>query len=345
MFKKKQNHHKIVNEYFKILAKKFKSSSAIIRCRVVYETLTNSPNLKVINAQKTRSELSLEESIDAFSKRWPEIQSDSDSDPIFIFSAGWRSGSTLVQRLVCSSGKILIWGEPYGHSGLIDHLSRPIRAITEKYPRFDSFISSYGDSVPNLSNLWVANLYPDVQYLLQAQTQYIKQLFELPAKEKGALRWGIKEVRLTIDHAIYLNWLFPKAKFIFLYRNPYEAYASLCQFSKYNVWPYDYWYRSWPDSPIDSPIQFGEHWQHLLKGYLTDYTKVNSIIVKYEDLCEGHLDLEDLEDFLETPIDKNLLKKKIKGTTRKKATISSTQLKELETAVEPLASQLGYRFP
>ena len=34
--------------------------------------------------------------------------------PIFIFTTGWRTGSTLLQRLITSSGETLIWGESGG---------------------------------------------------------------------------------------------------------------------------------------------------------------------------------------------------------------------------------------
>ncbi len=46
-----------------------------------------------------------------------------DESPIFIFSSGWRAGSTYLQRLVMSSGKVLIWGEPFDKSDLIQSLS------------------------------------------------------------------------------------------------------------------------------------------------------------------------------------------------------------------------------
>ncbi|MGF1479256.1 MAG: sulfotransferase [Cyanophyceae cyanobacterium] len=341
-----QKQDRAIAQYLKLLFRSLKTSPTITGMRTAYERVTQSPNINIINAQRTKTAPSLEEAISAFSMRWPEVESHFTSNPVFIFSAGWRAGSTLLQRLVSSSEKIVIWGEPYGHSGLIEHLSSPMRVFTYRYPRSDSFIGEAGgNKLANLAETWIANLNPDAKYFLEAQATYLINLFEKPAQSYGALRWGIKEVRLTIDHAIYLNWLFPNSKFLFLYRNPYRAYSSYREFGKFNVWPYDYWYNTWPDDPIDTPSRFGQHWKTLLEGYLSGYQKVSSMVVKYEDLSRGELDFKALEEFLEIKLDKSILQNRVKGAPKRKSDASSIQLEELKSAVEPLASQLGYEYP
>ena len=37
-------------------------------------------------------------------------------DPIFVLAAGWRTGSTLLQRMIIEAGA-LVWGEPYSQAG------------------------------------------------------------------------------------------------------------------------------------------------------------------------------------------------------------------------------------
>lgn len=191
-----------------------------------------------------RKLLTIEVAIDIISKKYPNVKSSCLSEPIFILSAGWRSGSTLLQRLLMSSNEIIIWGEPYGHSGVIDYLSSSLKAITNNYPDTSWFINEMLDDkqpVSSLSEKWIANLYPEIENLIAAHAAFFIQLFEIPVINRGVSRWGIKEVRLSIDHAIYLNWLFPRAKFIFLYRNPYHCYASYRGF---------YWYNQYPSDPI-----------------------------------------------------------------------------------------------
>lgn len=50
--------------------------------------------------------------IDLIQERWSMPWNDTQENPIFIFSAGWRSGSTLIQWMVNSSGNVLIRGNP-----------------------------------------------------------------------------------------------------------------------------------------------------------------------------------------------------------------------------------------
>lgn len=126
---------------------------------------------------------------------------------------------------------MLMWGEPYGDCNLIQRLADSIRPLRTELPTSNQFINHFtpqdGEhSAADLSRAWIANLYPEMSDFLQAHRTFWETLFATPAYSRGYSRWGVKEVRLTIEHAEYLHWLFPKAKFIFLYRNPYKAYRS-----------------------------------------------------------------------------------------------------------------------
>ncbi len=276
----------------------------------------------------------LEGAIETFQQRWSGVKSSCDSQPIFIFSAGWRSGSTLLQRLLMSSGQVLIWGEPYSHNGLIDHLSFPLKGITDIFPRDPWFAHSNVSNTESLMNDFTANLYPDINYLINSHTSFILNLFEKPAQDNGIERWGIKEVRLTIDHAFYLNWLFPQAKFIFLYRNPYDAYRSYSG---------SYWYKKWPHEPVYTAKHFGQNWHNLLTGYTKGYKKLNSILLSYENLCSEDFDFDSLAEFLDLDINRNVIQKKVKGNIKwKEDRASRREMRLLKKVVEPLASSLGY---
>lgn len=279
----------------------------------------------------------IEEGLTHFQHRWPSIKSNCEASPLFIFSAGWRSGSTLLQRLLMSSGQVLIWGEPYSHNGLIDNLSSTIKGITEIFPRDVWFQHSNTNDPTTLVNDFTANFYPDINYLLESHLAFFLNLFDQPARANGIERWGIKEVRLTMDHALYLHWLFPKAKFIFLYRNPYNAYLSYSG---------SYWYKKWPHEPVYTAKQFGEHWQNLLTGYINDYTKVSGMLLSYENLCSEDFDFDALAEFVDLDIDSNVIEKKIRGDVKwKEDPASVLELHLLQKVVEPLARELGYEFP
>jgi len=266
--------------------------------------------------------------------RWPNLQNDEKESPIFILSAGWRSGSTLLQRLIMSEGNVLVWGEPYSHAGLLEGLTMPIKALTKNWPDDRWFIDQYAPA--ELSDLWVANLYPDVQTLQKANLSYLQTLFKHPSERLGFSRWGVKDVRLTIDHAYFLKWLYPDAKFLFLYRNPYKAYMSYR--------PARSWYKQWPDQPVFTPKAFAEHWTELLSGYIEGNKEVGGLLIKYEDLCGDCFDVEPLQDYLKLSIDKSVLKNKVGGSNAKSSDVPRYELRQVRSVVEPLAVSVGYKY-
>jgi Sulfotransferase family len=209
--------------------------------------------------------------------RWiSEETGPDDEQPVFVLSAGWRSGSTLLQRMIMENkGDLLMWGEPFPHCNIHDGLVDQFRAFTSKWPPRPYFLS--GMKLQDPSDTWVANLYPDVDDLLKAHRSFHHTLFAEPAHKAGWKNWGVKEVRFTIDHASYLRVLYPKSKIILLYRNPYDAYLS-----------YSHWnttvFRTWPDRFVATPYAFGRNWAELTRGYLEGYKKIDALLVKYEDL-------------------------------------------------------------
>ena len=51
------------------------------------------------------------------------------AQPVFVFSAGWRSGSTMLQRMIMENNpELLIWGEPFDLTNLHDHMAAQFRA-------------------------------------------------------------------------------------------------------------------------------------------------------------------------------------------------------------------------
>lgn len=199
-------------------------------------------------------------------------------DPIFILSAGWRAGSTLLQRMIMQNNSdIVIWGEPFHLANIFDNMLNQFRCFTERYPREEYFLSRRKGR--GLSDQWVANLYPDVESLVSAHRTFFRVLFGDSALKVGAKHWGVKVVRLSIDHAIYLRRIFPQCKIIFTCRDPLDAYAS---FRKVH----DAFFLKWPDKLVSTPYAFGRHWANLMDGFLKRRSDVNGLLMRYEDLDE-----------------------------------------------------------
>ncbi|KXI28498.1 sulfotransferase family protein [Paraglaciecola hydrolytica] len=226
--------------------------------------------------------------------------------PIFIFSAGWRSGSTLLQRLVLSSEDILMWGEPFDKSNIVESMSESLIHFSDYWPPKTSYLNE--EDVNYLSDKWVANLYPRLETLKKSHRSFFDTLFNLSTKEKN-MRWGVKEVRWGKKEARYLKWLYPNAKFVFLVRDPYQSYSSFKAIRTS-------WFARWPIQRVYNPLSFSRHWNMLVNDFVDVYQEVDGVLIKYEDLVGNKLSvLDTINTYLGIEIDPSILKNKI-GSTR-----------------------------
>lgn len=278
------------------------------------------------------------QAIENLQARWDVSPAGSREEPIFILSAGWRSGSTMLQRLVLSDPDVLIWGEPYAHCDLVRRLADSLCAFNENYPRDDFLIREYttdSDSRGKLSDLWVANLYPMPTDLIEAHRRFFMTMFQEPAKQLGYSRWGFKEVRLSAAYARYLKLLFPAARFLFLCRNPYSAYRSYRTFRA--------WYDKWPSPPVFTARQFGSVWRSLTESFMENYIQIGGRFIRHEDLVTGHLNVAELKQYLGLDTNVSKVERTIEGVRiEKPRQLSYLEHRMLASVVEPLASRLNY---
>jgi len=261
-----------------------------------------------------------------------------EDKPIFLLSAGWRSGSTLLQRLIMSSPQVLLWGEPYDECGVIQALAQTMRCFRPGWPPSDYFLEQHAGKP--LAGEWIANLFPEPQAWRAAHLAFFERAFAEPARHAGATRWGIKEVRLDVQHAHYLRWIYPDAKFVFLYRDPLQAYRSYCRYGRN-------WYDTWPDRPVFTPTAFGRHWRNLTQGYLRGANKLGALVLRYEDVVQGsEALLSAIDRHLEISVDRSVLSQKIGSSERggEQAWVSRLEKSLLRRAVSPVAQELGYRW-
>jgi hypothetical protein len=239
---------------------------------------------------------------------------------VFLLSAGWRSGSTLLQRLICSSCEIVIWGEPLDNLAVIPRMADSLCVLSSRWPP-DHHLAPELD-LASFSGKWIANIAPSIHDLRMAHRAFFQQWLAVPAREHyGAHRWGLKEVRLTIEHARYLKWLFPNARFVFIYRDLVDAYRS---------WRGNAWASVWPGYFSWSPIAYARHWKLLLSGYLDGWQEVDGFLIRYEDLIAGKVDLQALAAHVGIrEIDASVLEKKIAspdtGRKRKKKWVTPVE--------------------
>ena len=263
-----------------------------------------------------------------------------DEQPVFVLSAGWRSGSTLLQRMLMENNReLLMWGEPFPHCNIHDGLVNQFRAFTSRWPPRPYFLS--GMKLEDPSDTWVANLYPDVDDLLKAHRSLHHTLFAEPAHRAGWKSWGLKEVRFTIDHATYLRVLYPKCRIILLYRNPYDAYLS------YSRWEATV-FRTWPDRFVSTPYAFGRNWAELTRGYLEGHERVDALLIRYEDL-DSPKAVEGIESYLGWPVPRSSQMRQIPepdysraARKPKRQSLRATERVMLDLATRAVLRDAGY---
>jgi hypothetical protein len=215
---------------------------------------------------------------------------DVTEQPVFLLATGWRTGSTLMQRILMTDPRLLLWGEPLGRMALIPRVTEAVCALCQEWPKPDHWIDHHEGELPTS---WVANLFPPLSDLRCGLRQWLNHWLGAPARERGFQRWGLKEVRLAAADAYVLRWLFPGARFVILVRHPCDAYRSAIRsFPQLRLW-----YR-WPDRAVDSIEAYARHWNRLARSWLDLPEDFGHTVLKYEDVVQGEVDFRAMERLL-----------------------------------------------
>jgi hypothetical protein len=164
-------------------------------------------------------------------------------------------------------------------------------------------------------------------------------LFGAPPEAGEPRRWGFKEVRLSADYALYLEFLFPRAKFIFLVRDPLTAFAS------YKSWRT--WYRRWPDEQVRTADGYARMWRQLAGSFWArqEAGGLNALLLRYEDLMPGNPAIARIEEFLGSPVDGSVLERRIRGSDAQRAPLTSVERLVLRRRTRAVARRFAYPGP
>lgn len=289
--------------------------------------------------RKRRSHRDLVRSLPEPRERLPEVGRDAELPPgrapVFLFSPTWRSGSTLVQRLVMSTGEIWMWGEVYTQAEPLQQMMGMFRPFREDFPDPGLFAEPER-AAGDLTGDWIARLSPRTRHLMEAHRSYWDRFCAQPARERGYPRWGLKAVNLPVDYPVYLKRLYPDARLVFLVRNPYRAWLS------YRRWAD--WYASFPDDPVFTVQRFARMWSEHAGQFLRYAAGAeDALLIRFEDLVRGGEVLEELSDHIGSRVDPAILDRKVAGTEAGRA--SSTTVAErlvLRRITGRPAEELGY---
>jgi sulfotransferase family protein len=235
--------------------------------------------------------------------------------PIFLLSTGLRAGSTLLQRILLTDPRLLLWGEPLGEMTIVSRLAEMIgHSISSR--NLQQWRDQPDPASPELTTAWVANLYPPASDFRQALRSLFDRWLCEPARQRGFARWGFKEVRLGATEASLLHWLYPKSKFLIITRHPYDSFRSLADAN------WDQVYYTYPTVPLDSAASFARHWNRLAVSWSRLPAGFPCVHIKYEDLIAGKVDFRKIESWLGIEIRENVALKVSVGGTAKRAQLS-----------------------
>ena len=268
-------------------------------------------------------------------KRFPLTPLPSAGKPIFILSTIWRSGSTALQRTLVTDPSIQVWGEPYADANLITSLSRSALALTQpNWPHHGHFPTNKV-ILDNPEEYFIANWYPPMQSMYESHRAMLDRLFKQSALDLGKERFGIKFVRIGLEELHYLEWLYPDAKFLILFRNPWDCWRS---YKGYN------WMYRWPKGRITTVQQFAKLWEKQTRDLLSHPQSNTVRAMRYEDFLHPDFNWDRLRDFCELPnLNNNALKKRISGVNIPPQPITDEDCQVIAKICGKLTESFGYR--
>jgi hypothetical protein len=257
--------------------------------------------------------------------------------PIFVFSAGPRAGSTLLQRILVTDPRLLLWGEPFGEMALISRIAEIVSHLEQpaRLGVWEKTIKEIDVKSPTFAMTWIATLYPSASYFRAALRGFFDQWLGKPARDGGFARWGFKEVRLGATEATLLHWLYPNAKFVVICRHPYASYRSLANAN----WVY---YDRYPDVRVNSAAGFAHHWSRLATSWSELPLEFPCFRIKYEDLIGRKVDFRKLESWLGIEIKEDIALSASVGGTAKPDCITWYERLIIAREAEAGMRALGY---
>lgn len=208
-----------------------------------------------------------------------------NKQPVFILAGSPRTGSTWLQRVLTSTGEILIWGE----TGLLFHwgvLWTPNKPSQEFCFEGRNYKESHEDKDlyafrEKKADMWMAVLAPLLSDAFKAHKSYLEELFGETAKREGFPNWGAKETTWGECTAKFLVQS-SGGKVIFLFRKFEDSFISRFSGAVQHC-SHEYDLKDWCDRWIK---------QHT---YALSYIgKENVKFVHYENLCDDKNALLDL---------------------------------------------------
>jgi hypothetical protein len=201
--------------------------------------------------------------------------------PVFVLSAGWRSGSTALQRLIISGGTSFIWGEPYPTSRLLPRLQRIAAEVGIADGQPNRLVDT-AELTPELWSSWVATTNPPANAVMSGIRAMLQETYWGPLRATTFDSWGAKEVVATPEQIQLLVDVFPEAHFVCVVRDPESAYRSFRKFvvSGVSTRPGASTRLTW----VKGPVGYAENWVRMARAFREHQDDPRFHVFRHEDI-------------------------------------------------------------
>ena len=218
---------------------------------------------------------------------------------IFINATTHRSGSTFMQRVINACSKAHIWGETNIGVRLLD-----IATVLQKAANRGGDMQRE-DFMSGNRDIWMAHMCPSQTQVYDALRIMMHHMYNVEGK-----RVGLKDLYYSKEVIQFMARLFPDARFLFVTRNPVNAYLS-------------YKNTNWPDK---DEVKFLKSWTNRSLAYkkLSEDLCQRAMFIRYEDV-----DMEkfrNIYDFLDLPFERtveDVINNRVGGSRKSQALTDS----------------------
>jgi hypothetical protein len=147
--------------------------------------------------------------------------------PIVVTAPTARNGITLIQRLLNSTRQTIIFGENVRLVETLPQVAHEFYVMHDKLG--DELQQSRQKFLSGVTEYWSSNLWPDIQRctLVGFEMFYkLMHVYQQSAREYGFTSWGIKNPMNNLHMVRTFPLLVKPARFVFIYRNPFDVVAS-----------------------------------------------------------------------------------------------------------------------
>lgn len=224
------------------------------------------------------------------------MKANKQSAPVFVWAPLGRCGTGLLQRLITSSGDVLMYGEDRFLTQ-----SLPAQILMHNNIQQESLASTSALANGDYSN-WSPNAFPDGKgyiNLLFSCTYQLADLYRSDSQKYGFPRWGTKLPEINLTHLEVLKQLLPNGKHIFIHRNIGDVVRS----SKARRWIKD----------LQTVLNCAQKWTNNMHATLAAAQELNLHVLRYEDLmADSTAECRKLQEFLGiSPMDMTVFNHKV----------------------------------